>query len=137
MYDILREFCCSRLKLVAQLCPTLCKPMDSLQHARLESTLIIFMFIFSKRGMQINQFDLFRTYYSLRKRQTRIFLPGESHGQRSLAGYRPWGRKESDTTERLTLSVICQALCLPLRVTVVKDIFRGAYNLVKKMVKYT
>ena len=27
------------------------------------------------------------------------FLPGESHGQRSLAGYRPWGCKESDTTE--------------------------------------
>ena len=30
---------------------------------------------------------------------TPIFLPGESHGQRSLAGYSPWGRKESDTTE--------------------------------------
>ena len=26
------------------------------------------------------------------------------HGQRSLAGYSPWGRKESDTTEQLTLS---------------------------------
>ena len=26
-------------------------------------------------------------------------LPGKSHGQRSLEGYRPWGRKESDTTE--------------------------------------
>ena len=35
---------------------------------------------------------------------TPVLLPGESHGQRSLAGYRPWGRKESDTTERLTLS---------------------------------
>ena len=30
---------------------------------------------------------------------TPIFLPGESHGQRSLVGYSPWGRKESDTTE--------------------------------------
>ena len=28
-----------------------------------------------------------------------IFLPGESHGQRSLAGYSPWDRKELDTTE--------------------------------------
>ena len=28
-------------------------------------------------------------------------LPGKSHGQRSLVGYSPWGRKESDTTERL------------------------------------
>ena len=30
-----------------------------------------------------------------------MFLPGKSHGQRSLVGYSPWGRKESDTTERL------------------------------------
>ena len=28
-----------------------------------------------------------------------VFLPGESHRQRSLAGYSPLGRKESDTTE--------------------------------------
>ena len=28
-----------------------------------------------------------------------VFLPGESHGQRSLVGYSPWGRKESDTNE--------------------------------------
>ena len=27
-----------------------------------------------------------------------VFWPGECHGQRSLAGYSPWGRKESDTT---------------------------------------
>ena len=31
------------------------------------------------------------------------FLPGESHGQRSLAGHGTWGCKESDTAERLTL----------------------------------
>ena len=30
---------------------------------------------------------------------TLVFLPGEFCGQRSLAGYSPWGRKESDTTE--------------------------------------
>ena len=30
---------------------------------------------------------------------TPIFLPGEFHGQRSLAGYSPWGRKELDMTE--------------------------------------
>ena len=29
-------------------------------------------------------------------------LAGEFHGQRSLVGYSPWGRKESDMTERLT-----------------------------------
>ena len=33
---------------------------------------------------------------------TAVFLPGEFHGQRILAGYSPWGHKESDTTERLT-----------------------------------
>ena len=32
---------------------------------------------------------------------TPVFLLGETHGQRSLAGYSPWGCKESDTTERL------------------------------------
>ena len=30
---------------------------------------------------------------------TPVLLPGKSHGLRSLVGYRPWGRKESDTTE--------------------------------------
>ena len=30
-----------------------------------------------------------------------VLLPGESHGGKSLVGYSPWGRKESDTTERL------------------------------------
>ena len=28
-------------------------------------------------------------------------MPGESHGERRLVGYSPWGRKESDTIERL------------------------------------
>ena len=32
---------------------------------------------------------------------TPVFLPGKSHGQRSLVGYSPRGCKESDTTERL------------------------------------
>ena len=31
---------------------------------------------------------------------TPVFLPGESHGQRSLGGYSPRGCKESDTTEQ-------------------------------------
>ena len=36
---------------------------------------------------------------------TPVFLPGESHGQRSLAGYSPWGHKELGATEGLTLSL--------------------------------
>ena len=39
---------------------------------------------------------------------TPVSLPGKSHGQRSLVGCSPWGRKESGTTERLTLT---QMLC--------------------------
>ena len=46
---------------------------------------------------------------------TPVFFPGESHGQRSLAGYSPWslagyspwGRKESDMTEQLSMHT-CQ-----------------------------
>ena len=32
---------------------------------------------------------------------TPVLLPGNSHGWRSLVGCSPWGREESDTTERL------------------------------------
>ena len=34
-----------------------------------------------------------------------VFMPGESHGQRSLVGYSSWGCKEWDMTEWLTLSL--------------------------------
>ena len=33
---------------------------------------------------------------------TPVFLPGESHGQRSLVGYSPWTHKELDTSDRVT-----------------------------------
>ena len=35
---------------------------------------------------------------------TPVSLPGNCHGQRSLAGYSPWGRKESDMAEQLSTS---------------------------------
>ena len=34
-----------------------------------------------------------------------VYLPGKFQGQRSLAGYSPWSRKESDTTERLSTRI--------------------------------
>ena len=40
----------------------------------------------------------------LRRRQwhpTTVLLPGKSHGRRSLVDYSPWGREESDMTERI------------------------------------
>ena len=39
---------------------------------------------------------------------TPVFWLGEFHGQRSLAGYCPWSRKQSDTTERLSLTHFMQ-----------------------------
>ena len=35
------------------------------------------------------------------KKYSKVFLPGKSHGQRSLVGCSPWGCEESDMTERL------------------------------------
>ena len=34
-----------------------------------------------------------------------VFLPGKLHGPKNSMGYSPWGCKESDTTERLTVSL--------------------------------
>ena len=36
---------------------------------------------------------------------TPVFLPGESHGQRSLKGYSPQGHEESDTTEQPSMYI--------------------------------
>ena len=56
---------------------------------------------------------------------TPVFLSGESPGQRSLAGYSPRGRKESDTTESLSTAqhslkfsdvsrvLVDKSICLP------------------------
>ena len=59
-----------------------------------------------------------------------VFLPGEPHGQSSLAGYSPWGRKESDMTESdlaLTQATAMDRLCVSC--SVVSDCLgpRGLY----------
>ena len=46
-----------------------------------------------------------------------VLLPRESHGQRSLVGYSPWGRKESDTTEWLHFHIFkirMGNICIPV-----------------------
>ena len=45
-----------------------------------------------------------KTSWRRKYQPTPVFLPAESHGWRSLAGYSSWGHKESDMTEQLTLS---------------------------------
>ena len=54
------------------------------------------------------EFDPWVGTISWRKKwqHTPVFLPGESHGQKTLAGYGPCGGKELDTTERLTHTVL-------------------------------
>ena len=39
--------------------------------------------------------------WNIQRHPTPVLLPGESHGRRSPVGHGPWGREESDTTERL------------------------------------
>ena len=51
-------------------------------------------------------------------------MQGKSHGQRSLAGYSPWGSKESDTAEPLSLSLLFQTMSdemLPLWMSLSKN----------------
>ena len=45
-----------------------------------------------------------------RKNGNPVFLPGKSHGQRSQAGYSPWGCKELDTTDKLHMKANLPAL---------------------------
>ena len=56
-----------------------------------------------KSESQVTQ--LCPTLRDLRRRRwhpTPVLLPGKSHGRRSLVGCSPWGREESDMTERLS-----------------------------------
>ena len=55
--------------------------------------------------------------WSRKWQPTSVFLPGKSHGQRSLAGYSSRGHKESDTTERLST----QKTCTPQTKTLTKE----------------
>ena len=60
---------------------------QSMESEELDTSLSLFTFMHWRRKWQ----------------PTLEFLPGEFHGQRSLAGYSPWGHKESDTTELITV----------------------------------
>ena len=53
------------------------------------------------RGSKRQGFDpcVGKIPYSRKWQPPPVFLPGKSHGQRSLVGYSPWGRQESDPTE--------------------------------------
>ena len=52
--------------------------------------------------------------WSRKWQPTSVFLPGEFHGQRSLAGYSPWGHKESDMTEHTSTQSQDKCRMIPL-----------------------
>ena len=93
---------------VAQLCPTASNPMDcSLPGSSVHG-------IFQARVLEWGAIAVRRPGFNpwVRKipwrkklQPTSVFLPGKSHGQRSLEGYSPWGHKQLDMIEQLTLSL--------------------------------
>ena len=125
---------------VAQLCPTLCDPVDCstpglpVHHQLLEFTQThvhwvgdaiqpshplsspsppafnlskhqgLFKWVSSSHQVaKVLEFQLqHQSFQCIFRQPTPVFLPAESHGQRNLEGYSPWGHKESDTTEGLT-----------------------------------
>ena len=63
--------------------------------------------------------------------QGNILLPGESQGQRSLAGYSPQGRKESDTTEVTECtqpSIYESSMCIEVKLFYYFKIFTVSYE---------
>ena len=60
-------------------------------------TLFHSLFIYYTPSISASSLPWWRRQWQL----TPVLLPGKAHGQRSLVGFSPWGREESDTTERL------------------------------------
>ena len=86
----------------------------------------------SKRRIKLKDLHTvpnFKTYYKAYQRRqwwlTPVLLPGKSHGQRSLVGWSPWDRWESDTTEWLpfhfSLSCIREGNGNPLQYSCLED----------------
>ena len=84
-----------------------------------------------------HSFILYYIYYGASRRRqwhpTPVLLPGKSHGWGSLVGCSPWGRKESDTTERLhfhfSLSCIGEGNGNPLQCSCLENPrVRGAWR---------
>ena len=114
---------------VAQLCPTLCSPMDcrppgSSIHGLFQARVLEWVAVSFSRGSSLHDGLPFQNTFPQetcfvsgnwleglgcvgkipwRKKwqPTPVLLPGKFHGWRNLVGYSPWDCKELDTTERL------------------------------------
>ena len=53
----------------------------------------------AKSQTRLSDFTFTVMHWRRQWQPTPAFLPGESHGQRGLVGYSPWGCRESDTNE--------------------------------------
>ena len=91
--------------------------------------------IWSSR-LKINSLPMPLLFLSWRMewRPTPVFLPGEFHGQRSLASYSTWGHKESDITEQLTLFIlnlvcVCVCVCVICHITPQWSDFTEGYDI--------
>ena len=67
-----------------------CITADSFAHA-----------FFIIQSVKIRCMYVFMNAWRRQWQPTPVLLPGKSYGRRSLVGYSPWGREESDTTEQL------------------------------------
>ena len=96
----LKGICCS----VAQSCPTLCDPMGCSNPGfpvlMVSWSLLKLMSIetWCCPNLSVPHFSSCLQFSPGSGYLTPVFLPGGFHEQRSLAGYSPWGRRESDTT---------------------------------------
>ena len=61
------------------------------------------------QGLRFNPW-IRKTPWRRKWQPTPVFLPGRFHGQRSLAGYSPWGHKELDTAELLSTHTLLLSL---------------------------
>ena len=103
-YNLAREMLISLEKYLRRGCIT----MDQLLYTiplKIVSKIVFRVIIREFCILSFNNIRMF-TYPWVRKiprrrkwQSTPVLLPGKSHGQRSLVGYGPWGRKESPTPE--------------------------------------
>ena len=82
-----------------QLCSTLCNPMDRYTLSCVKWASLVAQTVKSLPAIPGFSPWVRKILWRREWLPTPVLLPGKSHGQRSLEGYRPWGRKESDTTE--------------------------------------
>ena len=104
------------------------------ERTQLETSLVVQwveLFIFTAKGPRLNP-RVRKIPWRRKWQRTPVFLPGKFHGWRNLVGYSPWGRKDSDTTERLhfhfSLSCIGEGNGNPLQYSCLENpMDRGAW----------